>query len=180
MMSKQDNRQSEKNQNYDDTTIAGDVHISDGDFVGRDKIIYTTTVEKPDLQPISPKHRVQIIIALIAFVGVIITAIAPLIFGGTKSNSTATPTSFTYQVSVQTLTNDPISGANIILELANGKAPLNDFSDSTGLARIFIDTAYVEQPGRVIVKATGYKTYILNIDLTAKDLPKVIQLTPAE
>jgi hypothetical protein len=63
------------------------------------------------------------------------------------------------------------------LEVA-GKAPLDEIADSNGFARFTIDTSYANKPGRLIVQATGYKTYAQNIDLVKDALPDIIQLEP--
>jgi hypothetical protein len=123
------------------------------------------------------KFWLPIILAIIALVSTIVTLIGPILIGRISTTSTTPPSnSFDYQVRIETKAGDPIPNANMILEIGGGKAPLDSISDSTGLARIFVEASYVGKPGRLIVKATGYKTHTQNIDLIEGDLPKVIQL----
>jgi len=86
---------------------------------------------------------------------------------------------FDYQVHVETNAGEPIANASVIIEIGGCKVPLDTVSDSTGLARIIIETSYVGKPGRLLVSAIGYKIHTQNIDLTEGSLPKVIQLIPA-
>jgi len=121
-----------------------------------------------------------IILAVIAFVGTMVTTIGPALINRTSPTATMPPPkTFDYQVHVETNTGDPIANAAVIIEIGGGKVPLDTVSDSTGLARIIIETSYVGKPGRLLVRATGYKTYTQNIDLTEGNLPKVIQLISA-
>lgn len=83
--------------------------------------------------------------------------------------------SFSYPVRVQTVEGEEISNANVTIEVAK-MAPLNEITDSTGFTRIFIDSSYIKQPGKLIVKANGYERYVQNIDLIDGTLPDVIQL----
>jgi hypothetical protein len=83
--------------------------------------------------------------------------------------------SFSYPVRVQTSTGIDIPNANVTIDVAQ-KAPLNDVTDSTGYARIFIDSSYIGKPGKLIVDVDGYERFIQNIDLIDGTLPDVIQL----
>jgi hypothetical protein len=86
------------------------------------------------------------------------------------------PKKFSYLVSVQAKeTGENIRQAKIIIQVP-GKPPLDEVTDSTGLARISIEASHVGQPGKLIVEATGYEQYVQNIDLTEGNLPDVIQL----
>jgi hypothetical protein len=123
------------------------------------------------------KFWLPIILAIIALLGTVVTLLGPILTA--RFSATATPplsSNFDYQVRIETKTGDPIENANVRLEIGGGKAPLDSVADSAGLARIFIDASYSEKPGRLIVKAIGYKTYVQNIDLPKDDLPKVVQL----
>lgn len=83
---------------------------------------------------------------------------------------------FDYKVRVEVKgTGQPIESAKVTIEAGNW-APKNEFTDSNGVARIYIDASSAGKPGRLIVEATGYKRYTENIDLAAGDLPDVIQL----
>lgn len=88
------------------------------------------------------------------------------------------PRNFSYLVSVQTKeTGENIGQAKIIIQVSD-KPPLDEVTDSTGLARILIEASLVGQPGKLIVEATGYERYVQNIDLLEGNLPDVIQLEP--
>lgn len=153
-----------KNSTGDGSSIQGNVDVKDGDFVGRDKIT---------------KNTIQVsisVFALVIFIIVWVMLNSSIFSLNPLPTTTATQDRFKYQVSVQTLTGEPIKGANVMIEIGNGKAPLNDVSDSNGLVRISIEKLYDGEPGRLTVKADGYKIHTQNIDLTENDLPKIIQL----
>ena len=98
---------------------------------------------------------------------------------GRPTNNTAPASdldnSFSYPIRVQTSTGIEIPNANVTIDVAQ-KAPLNDVTDSTGYARIFIDSAYISKPGKLIVDADGYERFVQNIDLIDGTLPDVIQM----
>ncbi len=93
--------------------------------------------------------------------------------------SAPTPTSasnFDYSVRVQK--NDAsssIPNAKVTIEVI-GQAPLDEITDSNGIARFFIDTNRAGQPARLIIRAAGYRSYNQNIDLRQATLPDVIPL----
>jgi hypothetical protein len=121
-----------------------------------------------------------IILAIIALAGTMITILGPFFASRFSASAVSSPSSsFDYQVRIETRAGEPIANAAVILEIGGGKAPLDGVSDSTGLARIFIEKSFVGQPGRLIVKAPGYKTHTQNIDLTEGKLPKIVQLDSA-
>ena len=77
---------------------------------------------------------------------------------GSSSDSISGSTldnSFSYPVRVQTLAGEHISNVNVTIDVAQ-KAPLNDVTDFTGFARIFVDTSYRDRPGTIVVDADGY------------------------
>ncbi len=87
------------------------------------------------------------------------------------------PSSFTYGVTVKdAATNQPIANANVRIEV-EGKAPLTEYADSNGFARIFIPAILAEHPGRLTVEAAGYEVDVRNIDLWPDRLPAEIRLT---
>ena len=51
--------------------------------------------------------------------------------------------------------NQPIKDAQVRIEAA-GKAPLTEYTDSNGYARLFVPAALAERPGRLTVEADGY------------------------
>jgi len=118
---------------------------------------------------------IPIVLALIAAAA----AIIPPLLNKVDNISTPPPdTAFAYQVRVEVKdTTEPISNAEVTLEVG-GKAPLRDITDSNGFARIFVDTAYTGQPGKLIVKATGYSSHTEHIDLRKDVLPTVVRLEP--
>ena len=88
-----------------------------------------------------------------------------------------TPASFTYGVTVKDdATNQPIANAKVRIEVAD-KAPLAEYADSNGFARIFIPAALAERPGRLTVEADGYTIDVRNIDLWPDRLPAEVRLT---
>jgi hypothetical protein len=111
---------------------------------------------------------IPIVVALIGLLGVLITS---------KGRILPTPdTSFGYQVRVQAKdTGRYIPDAKVTIEVS-GQAPLDDITDSNGLARISISSSRAGKPGRLIVEAAGYKRYMQNIDLTMGTLPDVVLL----
>jgi hypothetical protein len=72
----------------------------------------------------------------------------------------------------------PIVNAKVTLDVP-GKAPLDEFTDSNGYTRIPVDAIYVGRPGRLQVEASGYQSYIQNIDVTDGTLPHLVQLEPS-
>ena len=94
--------------------------------------------------------------------------IRPLLFPSSHS--------FAYQVRVQTKdTGEYVQGAEVAIEVG-GQAPLDDVTDSSGLARILIPSSHANRPGTLIVEATGYKRRVQHIALTPDALPDVVQL----
>lgn len=132
----------------------------------------TTQQNKTFLQ----KFWLPIILAIITLVGSILTVLGPKLLEQQPASSSFQSKNFDYQVNVETSTGDPIANATVIIEIGGGKAPLDAVSDSAGLARIMIESSYLGKPGRLIVRAPGYKTHTQNIDLTEGNLPKVIQI----
>jgi hypothetical protein len=101
-----------------------------------------------------------------------LTAIVVLVWSTTSFNG-----SFTYEVRVQEHGSlNPVKDAKVILESGSTFVPKIEFTDSEGIARIFIDSSRGGKPGKVIVEAAGYKTYVQNVDLTETELPQVIEL----
>jgi len=117
--------------------------------------------------------KLQIVLGII---GVILIAIFLAIQSGLLQPSS--PGTFSYQVRVQEEgTSRSIAGAKVTIEVT-GKAPLDEITDSNGLARIFIDASYVGEPGRLLVEAKGYESHRQEIDLREGDLPDTVQLKP--
>jgi hypothetical protein len=116
---------------------------------------------------------VPIIVAVISLVGILISIQA------NTADKTLTPqpnTTFDYLLRVQTKdTGEPISNARVTIEVA-GQAPIDEITDSNGIARIFVNANYAGQPGRLIVEVVGYKLYRQEIDIREASLPDTIQL----
>jgi len=130
-------------------------------------------------KPIPQKVWLAIVLAIITLVGTIVTALGPKLLEQLQpTSSNAQSENFDYQVHIETSAGIPIPSATVTIEIGGGRAPLDTISDSKGLARILIDTSYIGKPGRLIIRAIGYKPFIQNIDLTEGDLPKIIQLEP--
>jgi hypothetical protein len=83
---------------------------------------------------------------------------------------------FSYQVRVQArATGKRLEGAKVRLEMIE-QAPLEEATDSEGLARFFIETKNNGAPARLIVHADGFASYTANIDLTDGTLPRAVLL----
>ena len=122
------------------------------------------------------KVRVPIIVALI---GAAATITAVILRDCSTLTAPSTDGDFAYLVRVHARdTDEPISNAEVTIEVG-GKAPLDDITDTSGLARIFIDSSYVGEPGVLVVRATGYETHRQHIDLKKGALPDVVMLDPA-
>src|SRR5215217_5103383 len=79
------------------------------------------------------------------------------------SQSTPVPLSFSYQVRVQDKsTGEGIERARVTINVA-GQAPIDELTDSNGLARIFISSSHANKPGQLQVEANGFKVYTQNI-----------------
>ncbi len=90
----------------------------------------------------------------------------------------SSPSNFIYQVRVEDkATGRPISRAKVTIEVG-GIAPLDDTTDTNGLATVNIDGSRAGQLGMVQVEATGFATYSQKINLDKNILPKTIQLEP--
>lgn len=114
------------------------------------------------------KYWIPIIVAIIGLAGVVFTAI--------YTNASKTPSVFDYQVRViEESSGTPISGAKVTIEVG-GQAPMNEFADSEGVARLFVDRLRAGKPGRIIVEMRDYSTYTENIDLVPEALPDIVQL----
>lgn len=117
----------------------------------------------------SRKVWVPITVALVGLAGVIIPTILTRCNGNGDSE---------YLVRVEAKgTGNYVERARVTIEIG-GKAPLDDVTDTHGLAIIRIPPSYAKQPGRLIVEASGYKKYEQNISLVLDALPDVIQLEP--
>ncbi len=146
---------------------------------------------KKNQQKRDPSVTVAVITALSAIIVAVVGGIFALLQKQPAASSTpqATPmqiavatfspsvnSNFGYTIRVQT--NDagmPIANAKVTIEVI-GQAPLDEIADSNGVARFLIDSSRVGQPARLIVRATGYKSYSQNIDLRQGTLPDVIPL----
>ena len=83
-----------------------------------------------------------------------------------------------YPIKVQDRkTGEAIFNAKVTIDLF-GYAPINVFTDSDGFARIYIEESQAGNPGRLTVKAEGYKIYVQNMDFNTKILSHVVQLEP--
>ena len=89
---------------------------------------------------------------------------------------TATPSGFTYGVTVLDAGNEPVADAHVLIEI-EGQAPLDEYADENGYARIVVPASHAERPGRLTVNARGYEVAISNIDLYQERLPDTVRLT---
>lgn len=91
---------------------------------------------------------------------------------------TPSPTSFTYGVTVLDEDNQPIADAQVMVEIES-KAPLDEYTDAKGYARIIVPSTHAERPGRLLVNAKNYEVEIINIDIDLYQdrLPNAVRLT---
>lgn len=119
------------------------------------------------------KIWLPLIIAIIGLVGVVFTAVLnnlPLTIGS------PTPTTFDYQIRVEDqISGEAIKDAKVTIDVS-GQAPKNEYTDSNGVARIFIDTLRAGEPGKLMVEMQGYITHVENITLTPDTLPVIVRL----
>lgn len=119
------------------------------------------------------KTRVRHVVAALIALAIAIALIVYL-----PEDSSSEP--FEYSVRVQSAaSSEPIFGALVLLD-APGEAPKQEFTDSSGYARIMIGEELVGQPGRLIVEAQGYEIHIQAIDILPVVLPNQIRLDPNE
>ena len=133
---------------------------------------------KPDGKPArtptpwwrSRKVWVPIIVALIGLAG----AVIPIVI--TRCDGDVDPE---YLVRVQAKdTGSYVGRARVTIEVA-GEAPVDDITDTQGLARIHIPSSHAGQAGRLIVEAPGYERYEQHVKLAPNALPDVVQLERA-
>lgn len=88
----------------------------------------------------------------------------------------AEPTEFAYTVTVIDDDTDlPIANAQVTIEIG-GKAPLTEYADSNGFARVVVPATFTKQAGRLIVNADGYRVNRQEIDLYPERLPDTVRL----
>jgi len=121
-----------------------------------------------------PIELVGLIVALIACVG---TFLALPQIQELMRKPTPVVESFEYQVYVQVEgTGEPIPDARVTIQAGEGLSPINELTDSKGLARLFIDSSRTGKSARLVVEATGFKQYVQNTVLIKGALPPLIQL----
>jgi len=79
-------------------------------------------------------------------------------------------------VTVLDAENQPVPNAHVLIEI-EGQAPLDEYADANGYARIIVPATHAERPGRLTVNARGYEVAISNIDLYQERLPDTVPLT---
>lgn len=86
---------------------------------------------------------------------------------------------FIYQIRVLDAAEvQPRAYVRVTIEL-QGKAPLDETTDSNGYARIFIPSDYVARPGRLLInEVSGRELFRQEIDLYPDRLPDTISLDP--
>ena len=94
--------------------------------------------------------------------------------------ATPTPDTFSYSVTViEEGTRVEIVGANVIIDMPD-HASATGITDSNGNARLFIPTKLTGREGTLNVRANGYESETINIQLSSDRLPQPVQLTRAE
>ena len=93
------------------------------------------------------------------------------------TTDTAVPTNrFTYQVRVQENSNNqPVENANITIYLP-GIPPINDYTDSTGLAVFRIDNQFANELVTLHITKDGFEDWDQNITIKADEQPLEIKL----
>lgn len=117
----------------------------------------------------------------LAAIGTVIGVIVALIFGVLQviEPNQEGSSVFTYQVRVEAIgTNETIPNATVTIEVG-GQAPLDNVTDSNGVARIFISATHAGKPARLIVEAEGYRRYRQEMDLVEEVLPDIVRLEPS-
>ena len=115
---------------------------------------------------------IPILVALIGVAGAIVVA---LLNNADETN----PGTFAYQVQVQAKdTDEPIPNAEVTIQVSE-VAPLHEITDTHGVARVLVDDSQAGQPGRLIVRVTGYTTHVESINVRKNVPPTVVRLEPA-
>jgi hypothetical protein len=123
-------------------------------------------------------NSVKIIIAIIGFIGVLVTALLTYL-PKPQSNPANTPAAGFdyYKVRVTEKTSgDFVNNAKVTIELSGNIVPLTAVTDSDGFAIIKIPSDYMNQPGKLIVEAQNYQLFSQYIELSEGTLPSVVQL----
>jgi hypothetical protein len=158
------------------------------------EVTYDSTRE-PDTQSEKPVARGQNVSTRVAAFGAVATVIVAItcgVFALLQRQLSVTPMprptntplpqvgpNFDYFVRVQEQgIGKPIPDAKVTIDLGGGTASKDEYTDSNGLARMFIDFSYAGKAGRLIIEATGYELYIQNIDLSKDALPDIVRLKP--
>ncbi len=94
----------------------------------------------------------------------------------TAVNTAVSSSRFTYQIRVlENVTNQPVETANVTIDLP-GAPPVNDFTDSTGLAVFLIDSQFADKIVLVHVTKNGYQDWDQTITLKTGERPQVMKL----
>lgn len=135
-------------------------------------------------QPVSEKSGskwwIPVVVALIGLAGVVFATVwnnyPPSV---EPSQEEMQPVEFTYEAHVVSAMGESLPDAHIIIQVA-GRAPLDEFTDSNGFARFFIDGSYAREPAHLIVEREGFHPHNQAIDLYPDGLPDKIPLEPIE
>jgi hypothetical protein len=132
----------------------------------------------PDSPPPSNSNKYpRLSIAIAILTAVIVMALGIVLW---RIYTPASSAAFDYQVRViDENTTQPISSALVILEVGGDVAPLDEYTDSNGLARFFVSSALAEERGRLRVERDGYDSYVKNMDVTPDALPEEVMLYPS-
>jgi len=136
--------------------------------------------QQPTTEESGSKWWIPIVVALIGLAGVVFVVVwnnppSPV----EPSEEDMQPVEFTYEVHVVSAMGENLPDTHIIIQVG-GKAPLDEFTDSNGFARIVIDGTYAREPARLIVEREGFHPYTQEIDLYPDGLPDRIPLEPIE
>lgn len=125
----------------------------------------------------------RLIVLLAAAVGVSLLIIlgawgaSSLFSSETTATDTAVPTDrFTYQIRVREKSNNqPIENAKVTINLP-GTPPVDDYTDSTGLAVFRIDNEFADNLAVLHIEKDGYTDWDQNITIKADEQPQEIKL----
>lgn len=132
---------------------------------------------------LSDGSKAAVIVAVITGIFTVVVALISLL-GDVIPPSNGpgpTPSSLTYVVRVegQSSADSGLADARVTLEVP-GRAPLDAFTDSNGVAAITVPAQYVGGSAVLLVEAAGFAPLRQNITLDSSMLPPLVRLMPAQ
>ena len=122
------------------------------------------------------KWWIPIVVALIGLAGVVFATVWNNFPSPVEPPQEEMPAAeFEYLVRVQSDSGENLPDARVTIEVG-GRAPLDAYTDSNGIAVIFIDASYSGKPGFLIIERDGFHPFRQNIELVMNALPDLIRL----